>query len=53
LEENDCKVQNGDVSQMRRLIKNVTIKGQGRMQMDEVAVYEVRDGKIMKEQFFY
>lgn len=32
---------------------DVTIKGQGRMQMDEVAVYEVRDGKIMKEQFFY
>ena len=32
---------------------DVTIKGQGRMHMDEVAVYEVRDGKIMKEQFFY
>ncbi|MFZ4475693.1 MAG: SnoaL-like domain-containing protein, partial [Saprospiraceae bacterium] len=30
------------MSQIRRLIKNVTIKGQGRMQMDEVAVYEVR-----------
>ena len=32
---------------------DVTIKGQGRMQMDEVAVYEVKDGKIVKEQFFF
>lgn len=32
---------------------DVTIKGQGRTQLDEVAVYEVRDGKIRKEQFFY
>jgi ketosteroid isomerase-like protein len=32
---------------------DVTMKGQGRMQMDEIAVYEVKDGKIVKEQFFY
>ncbi len=32
---------------------DVTMKGQGRMKMDEVAVYEVKDGKIVKEQFFY
>jgi len=32
---------------------DVTMKGQGRMQMDEIAVYEVQDGKIVKEQFFY
>ncbi len=32
---------------------DVTYKGMGRMQMDEVAVYEVQDGKIVKEQFFY
>ncbi|MBS1509915.1 MAG: nuclear transport factor 2 family protein [Bacteroidetes bacterium] len=32
---------------------DVTLKGQPRMQMDEVAVYEVRDGKIVSEQFFY
>ena len=32
---------------------DVTMKGQGRMKMDEIAVYEVRDGKIVKEQFFY
>ena len=32
---------------------DVTMKGQGRMMMDEIAVYEVKDGKIVKEQFFY
>ncbi len=32
---------------------DVTMKGQGRTKMDEVAVYEVKDGKIVKEQFFY
>jgi len=30
-----------------------TFKGQGRMQMQEVAVYQVQDGKITEEQFFY
>ncbi len=32
---------------------DVTMKGMGRMQMDEIAVYEVKDGKIAREQFFY
>ncbi len=32
---------------------DVTMKGAGRMKMDEVAVYEVKDGKIVSEQFFY
>lgn len=32
---------------------DVTMKGQGRIKMDEIAVYEVKDGKIVKEQFFY
>ncbi len=32
---------------------DATFKGRGRMQMDEVALYEVKDGKIVKEQFFY
>ena len=32
---------------------DVTMKGMGRMNMDEIALYEVRDGKIVKEQFFY
>lgn len=31
----------------------VTMKGQSRSKLDEVAVYEVNNGKIMKEQFFY
>ena len=32
---------------------DATMKGQGRMKMDEIAVYEVKDGKIVKEQFFF
>ena len=32
---------------------DVTMKGQGRSAMDEIAVYHVEDGKIVKEQFFY
>jgi hypothetical protein len=32
---------------------DATFKGMGRTKMDEIAVYEVRDGKIVKEQFFY
>jgi len=32
---------------------DVTMKGKNRMKIDEVALYEVRDGKIVKEQFFY
>ncbi len=32
---------------------DVTVKEQGRMKMDEIAVYEVEEGKITSEQFFY
>jgi hypothetical protein len=32
---------------------DVTLKDGNNMKMDEVAVYEVKDGKIVKEQFFY
>jgi len=32
---------------------DATFKGMGKMVMDEVAVYEVKDGKVVKEQFFY
>jgi hypothetical protein len=32
---------------------DVSLKGMGRMKMDEVAVFEVKDGKIAKEQFFF
>ncbi|MBQ4822567.1 SnoaL-like domain-containing protein [Aquimarina sp. MMG016] len=30
-----------------------TFKGQGRMEMEEVCVYTVNNGKITEEQFFY
>ena len=30
-----------------------TYKGMGRQKMDEIVLYEVKDGKIIKEQFFY
>jgi|SRR6185437_13863918 hypothetical protein len=32
---------------------DVTMKGRGRSKMEEIGVYEVKDGKIVKEQFFY
>jgi len=32
---------------------DVTMKGQPRIKIDEIAVYEVRDGKIISEQFFF
>jgi ketosteroid isomerase-like protein len=32
---------------------DVTMKGQDRMKMDEIALYEVKDGKIVMEQFYY
>jgi hypothetical protein len=32
---------------------DVTTKGRGRSKMDEIALYEVKNGKIVKEQFFY
>jgi hypothetical protein len=31
---------------------DVTIKGMGRQKMEEICVYEVKDGKIVSEQFF-
>ncbi len=30
-----------------------TFKEQGRTQMEEIAMYQVKDGKIVQEQFFY
>ncbi|MFD2824555.1 SnoaL-like domain-containing protein [Lacinutrix iliipiscaria] len=32
---------------------DVTFKERGRVQMEELAVFEVKDGKIVHEQFFY
>lgn len=38
---------------MVRFSMDVTPKGQPRVQMDEVGLYTVRDGKIAEERFFY
>jgi hypothetical protein len=32
---------------------DVTMKGMGRIKMDEVCVYQVKDGKVVMEQFFF
>ena len=32
---------------------DATMKGMGRIKRDEICVYEVKDGKIVKEQFFF
>lgn len=32
---------------------DITMKGQSRMAMDELCVYETKDGKVVREQFFY
>lgn len=32
---------------------DVDMKGQGRMNMAEICVYEVKDGKVISEQFFF
>jgi hypothetical protein len=34
-------------------VLDLTLKGMGRVPMEELAVYEVKDGKVVKEQFFY
>lgn len=36
-----------------RMSNDVSFKGMGRMTMEEICVYEVQDGKIVKEQFFF
>jgi hypothetical protein len=36
-----------------KLSFDITIKDKGRKQMEEVAVFEVKDNKIVNEQFFY
>ena len=35
------------------LVIDATMKGMGRSTMEELCVYEVKDGKVVKEQFFY
>ncbi len=34
-------------------VLDVSLKGMGRVKMEEVCVYEVKDGKVVKEHFFY
>ncbi len=43
---------NGDQFALR-FTMDVTPKGGARMQMEEVGLYTVRDGKIVEERFFY
>ena len=35
------------------MVLDATMKGQGRQKLEEICVYQVKDGKIIKEQFFY
>ena len=35
------------------MILDATYKGMGRQKMEEIALYETKDGKIVKEQFFF
>jgi hypothetical protein len=35
------------------LLFDVTLKGMGRVNMDEICVYCVKGGKVVSEQFFY
>ncbi|GEP94040.1 nuclear transport factor 2 family protein [Chitinophaga cymbidii] len=32
---------------------DITVEGHGRIQMDQIMLYEVKDGRIIVEQFFY
>ena len=32
---------------------DITVEGHGRIQINEIMLYEVKDGKIISEQFFY
>ena len=36
-----------------RMSMDVQFKGMGRIQMEEICVYEVNDGKIVLEQFYF
>jgi hypothetical protein len=36
-----------------RMHIDLTMTGAGRVQMDELCVYEVKDGKVVRDQFFY
>ena len=54
-ETHDMKVSQplvGENSFAVTMAMSVTMKGQGRMDMTELCVYNVKDGKIVSEQFF-
>jgi ketosteroid isomerase-like protein len=56
-EVHDVKVEgpyvNGDAFTVR-FVMDMTVKSNGqRMTMDEIALYQLRDGKIAEERFFY
>jgi hypothetical protein len=36
-----------------RRAKDITVQGHGRIQIDQIMLYEVKDGQIVLEQFFY
>lgn len=42
----------GNYFTMYGMVEN-TMKGKGRMKMEEICLYCVKDGKIVSEQFFY
>ena len=35
------------------LTRDITLKGKPRMNLEEIAIFELKDGKIISEQFFY
>lgn len=35
------------------LSRDITIKGKPRMNLEEIAIFELKEGKIISEQFFY
>ncbi len=43
----------GDNHFCMTMMMDATFKGIGREKMNELCMYEVKDGKIVKEQFFY
>lgn len=36
-----------------RMVSDTTMKGIGRMKFEELGIYEVKNGKVIREQFFY
>ncbi len=45
-------VVGGDYFSVGREV-DITVKGFGRIQMQQIMLYKVREGKIVQEQFFY